>query len=123
VQLGRQTDVPKVQSYQDECAMGLGGCTSSPYVGRDPANVVALIDPDVGDYRVRVALVVRRGAEGISHCHMSLEIGDDMGFCVFTIEKGPDTGGKDIKERGRENTSSGYGLGWEKNIPARYGYW
>lgn len=99
VQLGRQTDVPKVQSYQDECAMGLGGCTSSSYVGRDATNVVPLVHTDVGDYRVRVALVVGRGAEGISHGHMALEIRDDVGFGVLAIEKGPNTWGKDVKER------------------------
>ena len=64
MQLGRQTDVPKVQSYQDERAGRLGGCSSSPYVGRDAANVIASIDADVSDHRVLLAVVVRRGAEG-----------------------------------------------------------
>jgi hypothetical protein len=123
VQLGRQTDVPKVQSYQDESAARLIGRGSSPYVGRDAANVIASINADVGDYCVLVALVVRRGAEGVSHGRMALEIRDDIGFCVLAIEKGPNTGGKDVKERGWENTPGRYGLGREKNIPARYGYW
>jgi hypothetical protein len=54
---------------------------------------------------------------------MALEIGKDMGFCVFAIEKGPNTWGKDVKQRSWENTAGRYGLGREKNIPARYRYW
>lgn len=92
VQLGRQTDVPKVQSYENERAMPFGGCSSSADVGWDTANVIALIDADVSDHRVLVALAIRGGAEGISHGHMALEIRDDIGFCVLAIEKRPDTG-------------------------------
>jgi len=103
--------------------MRLGGCSSSSYVSRQAAKVIASIDADVRDHSVVVALVVRRGAEGISHGHMALEVGDYIGFCVLAIEKGPNTWGKDVKERGGEDTSGRYGLRREKNIPARYGYW
>lgn len=123
MQLGRQTDVPKVQSYQDERAGRLGGCSSSSYVGRDAANVIASIDADIGDHRVVVALVVRRRAKGISHGHLALEVGDYVGLCVLAIEKGPNTWGKDVEERGWENTPGRYGLGREKDIPAGYRYW
>lgn len=123
VQLGRQTDVPKVQSYKDERAVRPRRCGSSPCVGRNAAKVIALIDADVGDDCVRVALVVLRGAEGISHGHMTLEVGDLIGFGVLAIQKGPNPWGKVIKECGREKTPGRYGLGREKNISARYGYW
>lgn len=123
VQLGRQTDVPKVQSYQDESAVRLGGCSSSPYVGRNAASILASINADVGDHRVLVALVVRRGAKGISHGHMALEVRNDIGFCVLAVQKGPNTWGKDVEERGWKNTPGRYGLGRENNIPAGYGYW
>lgn len=123
MQLGRQTDVPKVQSYQDERAGRLGGCSSSSYVGRDAAYVIASINADVSDHCVLVALVVCRGPQGISHGDMALEVGDYVRLCVLAVEKGPNTWGKDVKERGREKTPIWYGLGREQNIPARYGYW
>ena len=100
MKLGRQTDVPKVQSYQDERALRFGGCRSSPYIGRNAAHVIASIDADVGDHRVLVALVVRPGAEGISHGHMAFEVRDYVRLCVLAIEKDPNTWGKDVKERG-----------------------
>jgi hypothetical protein len=110
VQLGRQTDVPKVQSYQHECGVPLGGSTSSPDIGWDRANVIASIDADVGDHRVLLALVVSGRTEGISHRHTALEIRDNIGFCVLAVKKGPDARRESVKERG-------------KYIPARNGNW
>jgi hypothetical protein len=110
VQLGRQTDVPKVQSYQHECGVPLGGSTSSPDIGWDRANVISSIDADVGDHRVLIALVVGGSTEGISHRHTALEIRDDIGFCVLAVKECPDARRENIKERG-------------KYIPARNGNW
>jgi len=96
VQLGRQTDVPEIQSYQDERAVPLGGCSSSPWIGGDAANVIALIDADVRDHGVLVAFVVGRGAESISHGHLTLEIGDDIGFRVLAIKERPNAGTENV---------------------------
>ena len=123
MQLGRQTDVPKVQSYLDERAVCLGGCGSSRAESGNATNVIALIDADVGDYRVLFAIIVHRGAEGISHGHLALEIRNAVGFSVEAIKCRSNTGKKLIEERGWENTLGRYGLGREQNIPARYGYW
>ena len=90
MQLGRQTDVPKVQSYQYECGVSLGGCRSSPWVGGDAANVITSIDADVRDYAVLVAVIVGRGSEGISHSDLALEVLDDIGFCVLAVKEGSD---------------------------------
>ena len=96
VQLGRQTDVPEVQSYQDERGVPLGGGRSSPWVGGDAANVLTLIDPDVGDYRILVALVVGRGAERVSHGYLALEVGDDIGFRVLAVKERPNAGPENV---------------------------
>lgn len=123
MQLGRQTDVPEVQSYLDERAVRLGGCCSSRAERGKATNVIALIDADVGDHRVLFAIVVGRGAEGISHGHVALEIGNAVGFSVEAIKCRSNTGKKLIEERGWESTLGRYRLSREQDIPARYGYW
>lgn len=46
MQLGRQTDVPEIQSYQDESAVLFGGSTSSPYVGRNAPKTFRQVLPE-----------------------------------------------------------------------------
>ena len=99
VQLGRQTDVPKVQSYQDERDVPLFGCSSSPDEGGDAANVIALIDADVCNHREPVAIVVPRGAEGVSHRHTALEVGNCVGFCVLAVKAYPDARRENVEEQ------------------------
>ena len=76
--------------------MPFGGCSATPHVGGDAANVIASIHADVGDYSVPVALVVGRGAKGISHGHPALEIRDDVGFCVLAVKERPDAGNETV---------------------------
>jgi len=82
---GPRTGEPEINSYLDEGAMRLSGGRASGGESRLRADIITLVDTDVGDHLVGLAGVVGGEAEGVTHGSYPAEIRDAMRLCVQAV--------------------------------------
>src|SRR5215472_3139851 len=91
MQLGRQTDVPEVESYLHEGAVRTrrfcGTCTVNR-IRCLASSVFPLIYADVRDNGVFLPLFVRRRAARVPHSRDAAKIGDAVWIRIHGIERG-----------------------------------
>ena len=96
MQLGRQTDVPEVDSYLHEGAARTrrfcGTCTVNR-IRCLASSVFPLIYADVRDNGVFLPLFVRRRAARVPHSRDAAKIGDAVWIRIHGIERGVWSGG------------------------------
>ena len=85
MQLGRQTDVPEVDSYFHKSSVRPfpfrpAAAHLLPRVRDHGANVVSYVDADIGYNGVWVAVIIRSLAKGISHGCYTAKVCDAVGI-------------------------------------------